>query len=278
MDYSLLTPLELAQYCHRIGFDGQASANLHTLQQLHYLHPQAIAFENLDPWLGYCPRLGESEVFAKLVTDQRGGYCFEHNQLFLRVLRTMGFAVRPLAARVSFPETQLPRTHMSLLVTVTNTDYVADVGFGGLTMTAALQLNHSSAQQTPHELWSVTPVTPSATPLFQLNVALQQEWQNKYSLGLESQSAADYQMANWWVAKHPSSRFVNDLIASRPSATGRHTLLNNRYRFYDLTGAAQEHALGSASELLQLLQEVFAINLSQLPQLPAQLQQRLFTL
>ena len=48
--------IDLDAYCRRVGYDGPRSATLDTLRALHRLHPQAIAFENLDPLLA---RLGD---------------------------------------------------------------------------------------------------------------------------------------------------------------------------------------------------------------------------
>src|SRR5688572_10879815 len=130
--YSRLSNDELQQYFQRIGFTGNAGSDLATLKALHYLHPLVIPFENLDSLLGTAPELGEAAVFDKLVRVRRGGYCFEHYQLFMRVLMTLGFQVQGLSARVVMPELMLPRTHMVLLVTLDQRPYLVDVGFGGM--------------------------------------------------------------------------------------------------------------------------------------------------
>ena len=69
------------------------------LVELHRLHPAAIAFENFDVRLGLEVRLDAGSIDAKLIGARRGGYCFEQNVLFLRVLRTLGFRAEPLIAR-----------------------------------------------------------------------------------------------------------------------------------------------------------------------------------
>src|SRR5215212_2693688 len=79
-------------------------------------HMAAIPFENLGVLLGRGVRVDLESVFAKLVTDRRGGYCFEHGTLFQAVLRAMGLDVTAHAARVLLvaPKDQAPRTHMFL--------------------------------------------------------------------------------------------------------------------------------------------------------------------
>ena len=59
--------------------------------------------------LGRGIRIDSEAVFAKLVTARRGGYCFEHNRLFLDALAALGFAARPLLARVWLGATATPR-------------------------------------------------------------------------------------------------------------------------------------------------------------------------
>src|SRR5690606_17659533 len=94
----------------------------------------------------------------KLVLSGRGGYCFEHNRLFGAVLESLGFDVTGLAARVLWerePGSVMPRTHMLLTVDVAGEPYIADVGFGGLTLTAPLRLVPDLEQPTPHETFRV---------------------------------------------------------------------------------------------------------------------------
>jgi N-hydroxyarylamine O-acetyltransferase len=256
MNYALLTNDELERYFQRIGFLADAGADLATLQALHRLHPQALAFESLDSWCGRTPSLVPDEVFAKLVAGQRGGYCFEQNQLFLRVLLTLGFRVHPLAARVILPDRPAPRTHMVLLVETADTQWLADVGFGGMTMTAPLQLHALGSQPTPHEPWQLQAVDDE----FVVSALVENEWQAKFSFGLARQIAEDYEMANWVIANWPPSRFRHDLIAARPDAAGRHALLNTRLSYHRHGLPSQHQELTSPAATLLALQQVFGIN------------------
>lgn len=270
----LLTDTALDQYCRRIGFDGSPRADLATLQRLHALHPQAIPFENLDAWLGRPVILEPEHVLDKLVRQQRGGYCFEHNLLFMRVLRTLGFDVQGLSARVLWnlpADVVLPRTHMLLLVTVNDTPYIADVGFGGLTMTAALALDSTAVQSSPHEQFRLLPEAGARV----VQARIGNEWQSLYRFSLEAQTLADYTMANWYVATHPQSRFVSHLIAGRVDHDGRHALLDRRYnRHYtgrDTDRDSARQQLESPAALRRLLEERLLIDTSALPGLDRRL-------
>ena len=46
-----MSALSLDAYFDRIGYGGQPGPDLRTLQELHLLHPQAIPFDGLSPFL-----------------------------------------------------------------------------------------------------------------------------------------------------------------------------------------------------------------------------------
>jgi N-hydroxyarylamine O-acetyltransferase len=265
-----LTHADLAHYCKRIGFDGTPRCDLRTLQALHHLHPLAIPFENLDSWLGRPVSLESAAVFDKLVTRRRGGYCFEQNLLFREVLEAIGFRVKGLAARVlwNMPAgAKPPRTHMLLLVTVDGRPYIADVGFGGLTMTAPLELAIGIEQRTPHETLRLQ--HDGEDHVLQAFVA--GSWQPLYRFSLEAQMPSDYAMFNWHVSNHPQSRFVLRLMAGRAAAGMRHALLDGRYTRHYLDKPSEHASLSDAAELRQTLEQALGINLAGLPELDAKL-------
>lgn len=134
----MLTPAQLDGYFDRIGYGGEVPADLGTLNDLgtlkalHRAHVGAIPYENLDCHLGRALSLDADDLFAKMVVDRRGGYCFEQNALFWYVLRALGFDVVPVdgqAARESVGHEPVP-THMPLIATVDGDRYLVDVGVG----------------------------------------------------------------------------------------------------------------------------------------------------
>lgn len=107
------------------------------MRELHIHHNGAIPFENLDVLLPREIHLDDRTLEEKLINGRRGGYCFEQNGLLERVLRELGFNVRSLLGRVVLanPSQMPPRTHRLLLVEVDGERWIADVGFGGQTLT-----------------------------------------------------------------------------------------------------------------------------------------------
>src|SRR5690606_9164296 len=108
----------------------------------HQAHALSIPFENLDVLAKRPPQLDLASLQRKLVTNRRGGYCFEVNALFAAVLRELGFDVTTLIGRVRWmspEEVDTARSHMLMRVELPEGSYLADVGFGGLTMTGPIR-------------------------------------------------------------------------------------------------------------------------------------------
>ena len=86
---------DLRAYFQRIGYGGPSTPRLETLCEIHRLHPQTIAFENLNPLLHWPILLDAQSLQQKMVKQRRGGYCYEHAPLF-------GAALGPQAQSLAF--------------------------------------------------------------------------------------------------------------------------------------------------------------------------------
>lgn len=251
---------ELAAYCRRIGFEGAPKADLATLGELHRLHPAAIAFENIDTLLGRPVSLELSDVEAKLVGARRGGYCFEQNRLFAAVLEACGFDVECLAARVVWNrelEAPLPRTHMLISVSTPAGERLCDVGFGGLTMTAPLELTPGVEQRAGDTVLRLVAVDA----VLELQARVGGTWKPMYRFDRQPQLPIDFEMMNHFVGTHPSSHFRTTLIGGRVTDAGRYGLANNRFTHYRPDGSREERTARSAAELHGMLSTQLGIEI-----------------
>lgn len=265
---------DLDSYLQRIGYSGSAAPTLKTLEAIHHRHTETFAFENLSPFLGLPVPLDVHSLQQKLVREGRGGYCFEQNLLAGHALRALGFRVAGLAARVVYniPEgVTLPRTHMLLRVEIESATYIADVGFGGLTLTGPLRLERDVEQSTPHEPFRLA----QAGGGFLMQAKIAGIWKTLYHFSLEEQAPPDYEMMNWYVSTHPQSRFVTTLIAARPGSNCRHALLNSELAIHHLDGRSERRVLSSVAELREALEGPFRLTLPDTPKLDAALQRLL---
>jgi N-hydroxyarylamine O-acetyltransferase len=251
---------DLDAYLARIGYDGPRAPTLETLKALHALHPAAIPFENLEPLLGRPVTLDLPSLTRKLISGERGGYCYEHNTVFQAALLALGFSVGGLAARVEWgapPDRINPRSHMLLRVALPEGDHIADVGFGGLTLTGPLLLTPDVEQSTPQGLFRLISVGDA----LQLQVKLGDGWPAMYRFDLSPAPPIDYEVANWFVSTHPSSIFTFNLLAARALPDRRLALMNGDLSIYHLDGGVERRRLTDASELAALLSVDFGIRL-----------------
>ncbi|MFQ4136789.1 arylamine N-acetyltransferase family protein [Nodosilinea sp. PGN35] len=250
--------IDLDAYFERIGYAGNREPVLENLRAIHQAHTRTIAFENLSSFFQQPVPLDLERLQQKLVHGQRGGYCFEQNLLLRSVLDALGFKVTNLAARVrwNLPEdTVTPRSHMLLKVDIDDTPYIADVGFGGLTMTEPLELLPNMPQITSHEPYRLSVVGQT----YCLEAQLNQGWKPLYCFDLQEQQRCDYEVSNWHVSTHPQSLFVNALIAARPGDGCRYALLNNQLTTRYLDGAVEHRQLTTASDLHGVLAGCFGL-------------------
>jgi N-hydroxyarylamine O-acetyltransferase len=129
-----VTPLsssQLSRYFARLGYTGSSAPTLSTLRELHRAHLLSIPYENLDIHLGVPLTLDPDRMFAKLVDDRRGGWCYEMNGVFARVLQSLGFEVRLVAGAVGRDRSgwRAQGNHLVLIVTL-DRPWIVDVGFG----------------------------------------------------------------------------------------------------------------------------------------------------
>jgi N-hydroxyarylamine O-acetyltransferase len=268
---SVPSEFELDAYLARIGYAGPRTATIDTLKAVHALHPAAIPFENLNPLLGWPVLLDVDSLQAKLVASRRGGWCFEHNSVLRHALEALGFSVTSLAARVLWnasPNSPIgPRSHMLLLVDLSGSLYIADVGFGGNVLTAPLRLESLVAQPTPHEWHRLLPLENG----FVLEASLSGEWKPLYRFTMERQFQADYEVSNWYLCHHPGSFFRQMLISARVTADGRFALRNNTLAIHR-HGRTEKRTLTSSAALRDSLENDFAIQLPESPELAAMLE------
>lgn len=249
--------IDLDAYFERIGYGGPWEPTLPVLRQLQALHPAAITFEAIDVFTGKGVDLSPAAVDAKLLTAGRGGYCFEQNSLFGRVLKRLGFRVEALIARSRWArplDDVRPRTHMALRVWLDDEPWLADVGLGVCTLTAPVRLDVAGPQPTLFDPVRLVPVGEE----MRLEVQLSGEWRPIIDLSLTPQLDADFVSANWFTSTHPESQFRQHLIVSRVTAEARLGLLDNRLAIRR-RGAPAELRVLSAAGIAEVLAGDFGL-------------------
>ena len=245
-------------YLARIGYQGPVAADLSTLKALHLHHCCAIPFENLDVLLGREIVVEPRQIFTKLVTAGRGGYCYEQNGLFEQALADIGFDVRGLNARVlvSQPSEMPGRTHRLNLIELNGARWIADVGFGGATLSAPLRLDERGIQSTPHGRYRLG----RAGADFVLFVECGGQWHAQYRFDTSRAYPADDEIANFYTSRWPGSHFRHHLLLAIQHHNGtRTTAVNGRVTRHN-TGESQQQQADD-NTLYDMLSRCFGLQL-----------------
>ena len=261
---------DLDAYFARLGYDGPSQPTLRTLTRLHALHADRIPFENLSPFVGEPVRLDLDSLQDKLLRRGRGGWCFEQNILLSHVLESLGYEVTRLAARVRWnvpADRVTPRSHMLLRVRLPEGDYIADVGFGGLTLSSPLRIEAGVEQTTPHEAHRL--IAQDAG--YRLEARIGAEWSTLYVFDLHAQQLADYEVSNWYLCHHPDSHFLKMVTAARAAPGVRHALRGVRYATHTADGKTERREVRDVDEYRALLENAFALRLPEAPNLDEKL-------
>jgi N-hydroxyarylamine O-acetyltransferase len=253
-----LSTNQLNAYLARIDLDQPLATDFANLDALHRAHVLAIPFENLDVQLGNPPTLDPARIFDKLVTRRRGGWCYEQNGLFGRVLATLGFPVTRLSAGVmrQLRGESAMGSHLALKVTAEGRDWLCDVGFGSAQL-APLPFAEGSWHEPPlaGELgrtedgyWRMA-ITAGPSPL---------------SYDFLDQAADERQLSALctWQGSDPESIFIQNLVVQQRRPTG-HTMLRGRVLTETGLHAATDRELASGDELVAVLSAEFGLDMPQ---------------
>jgi N-hydroxyarylamine O-acetyltransferase len=247
---------DLESYLARIEYDRPLRIDAACLADLHEAHMAAIPFENLDIFLGRPIRIDLASVQEKLVGARRGGYCFEHATLFRAALERMGFPCRLLAARVRLGAAgePRPRSHFLLEVDTPQGQYLADVGFG-----------HDGPLHPMPLLPGLVSHVPGAAHrlrheggLWVLEGDGGDGWDDLYAFTLEPQLTVDMEVANHYVATHPSSIFRKTLTVQRLRRSRRASLRGTTLDIR-VNNRSERSEVSSDDALLTLLEGEFGL-------------------
>lgn len=256
--------MNLDAYFARIGYTGPREPTLAVLGDIVARHTCSIPFENLDVLLGRGISLTDAAVEQKLVSGVRGGYCFEQNSLLMRVLVALGFAVKPLSARVRLNQPREfipPRTHLFLRVDIDGVPWLADVGIGGFSPVALLRLDLSDAEQpTAYEPRRIVREDATYHPRYYHQVKLGDAWADVYEFTGEEMPAIDRELANWWTSTSQETHFRHNILVglARPDGT-RFGIMNNTFTHRRGAEVLERIEMTTADELLGVLAERFGL-------------------
>jgi len=251
---------DLDAYLARINYKGPLAPTYDTLAGILPAHIASIPFESFDVLLGRPIRLDPEGLQAKIVTQRRGGYCFEHGSLMHAALDAIGFAPVRHASRVVLfePRHESVRQHMFLTVTIGGGTYVVDPGFGPFASPHLIPVDG-------------TPV-PANAPTHRLAhegndwvlyVTRDGQQTPGWISAMEKEYPVDFEMMNYYISSHPASFFTHNILASAVTQEGRVNIMNQDVNVVR-NGVAEPAHIADRKALRSLVAQHFGFDLPEL--------------
>lgn len=211
---------DLDAYLERIGLCGRPG-----IAEVHGAHVSSIPFENLDPLRGRPVSLDLDDLQRKLVSERRGGYCFEQNLLLGAALEALGAEVEPMLGRVGPRDLDTrSRSHLVLRVRSDGELWHADVGFGAGTLLAPIPFG--AGDEHVQSGW-IRRVVAAGNQLVLQELSHEGGWDDVYSFVPDPVPLVDLETSNWFTCTHPRSPFVCGLVVAANAADGTRTVLSD---------------------------------------------------
>lgn len=243
----------------RIGAEEPAARSEGALDGLIVSHLQTVPFENLDVVdFGLVPNLGEEELYEKIVTRRRGGYCFELNTLFQSLLKGLGYAVYPVGVRVVWNRDFIPPlSHMGLVTELDGRKYYCDVGFGGPGPKGLLRLEPSEQDVGG----AVFRVRTEEDGDYQVERLHHGEWKAVLRFTDRPVRLMDFQLMNFYCARNEAVLFSRTRVLNLCTPRGSKALTGLELVVRE-DGEERKAVYGSRTELEEGLEREFGIRVA----------------
>jgi len=251
--------MDINAYLHRIGYSGSLSPDAQTLDGLQRAHLLTVPFENLDIGLKRPIQLNEEALWQKIIIHRRGGFCYELNGLFARLLQEIGFDVTYLDARVYNREGKLgiDFDHLALLVSIRGQSgrWLADVGFGD-SFNEPLRFDEPGTQVQGLRVYRLEQVERGYVT-WQRNY--DGSWERQYFFDLQPHNfPEEYESACLYHQTSPRSSFTRESMISRATPEGRVTLEEGKL-ITTIKGKRDEQPVTNKQEYHALLRQQFGV-------------------
>jgi arylamine N-acetyltransferase len=248
------------------------------LTLLQKLHLATIPFENIN--LHYSTHHSVSvhpeELFRKVIGDDngRGGYCMENNRLFGTLLNSLGFTLYSGGGRVFVDGTWTGWSHMVNLVTIGESKYHVDVGFGADGPMVPMPLERSGTVQTHIKpasarlQWRNIPGNTDPNQrlwVYEYRRNDENDWEIKYCYSELEFQPQDYAMMNYFTSTSNRIFFTRLIVADLKimgddgELVGKLSLAGNSLKWNIHGEKTKEIEFKSEAERLEALEKYFGM-------------------
>ena len=216
------------EYLRRIGLEpGKSEPSAEYLRILQRRHLLSVPFENLDIHWKRPIVLDEERFFEKIVGARRGGFCYELNGLFRRLLVALGFECRLVSARVSQPGGKFGAEydHLAIIASAGGEEFLVDVGFGAFTA-EPLRFVVDTEQRDDNGTFSIRKFDDE---YFEVAKKAGENWQSEYIFKDLSRALSEFAGMCEYHQTSPESHFTRGRVCSLMTDGGRKTLTDRKF-------------------------------------------------
>jgi N-hydroxyarylamine O-acetyltransferase len=223
------------------------------LQRQHLL---TVPFENLDIHWKRPIVIDTKKFYSKIVDEKRGGFCYELNGLFNELLKDIGFRTRIVSACVHdgsggfTPEYD----HAAIIVTIGETEYLADVGFGAFAADP-LRFVPDIEQE---DAAGVFTIRRFADDYFEIAKKEPDGWRTEYKFKTLGHDLSEFSERCDFQQYSPNSHFLKGKICSLMTENGRRTLTDKNF-IVTRNSEKTEIPVGTEAEFDLILKREFGI-------------------
>ncbi|MDH3650282.1 MAG: arylamine N-acetyltransferase [Saprospiraceae bacterium] len=220
--------MNIERYLQRINYSGSLEPRREVLQQMQKAHLLAVPFENLDIHIGIPIELDVSRFYAKIVENNRGGFCYELNELFNDLLKSLGFNTKRISARVYSKDLGYGQefSHLALIVIIEKMEYLVDVGFGEFSF-GPLELQIGEIQNDERGNFMIDYFDNTYLRVNKITDGITTP---EYIFENSERDLSEYQTLCTYHQTDRNSHFTQKKLISKPTEHGRITISGNQLK------------------------------------------------
>ena len=227
--------------------------NLKFLQRQHLLR---VPFENLDIHWKRPIRLENKAFYEKIVGEKRGGFCYELNGLFYKLLAEIGFQSKIISAKVSIGRGEFGAEydHLAILTRIDEKEYLVDAGFGDFTA-EPLEFVLDIEQPDKNGVFLIRKFDEN---YFEVVKKDGKDWKSEYIFTSLERDLSEFAEMCFYQQTSPESHFTKGKVCSQMTENGRKTLTDRKFIETE-NGQKSETDVTSDEEFNQILAREFQI-------------------
>lgn len=248
--------MDLEKYLSRIRLQNlELKPTLQNLKFLQKQHLQNVPFENLDIHWKRPIVLDSDKFYQKIIENNRGGFCYELNGLFYKLLNNIGYKTKIISARVSNKKSVFGKEydHLAILTEIDGEEYLTDVGFGDF-ITEPLKFILDFEQKDATGIYLIRKFDDE---YFEVVKKVKDEWKSEYIFKSLARDLSEFEeMCDFHQSSE--SHFYKGKVCSMLMENGRKTLTDKKF-IENVNGEKKEFEVNLDDEFEDILEREFKI-------------------